>query len=63
MTRHTKSFSFEKVRARAGYSIELWELISRELKLDSSFTVVPSVNRMVATVNNKQADVAVGALT
>ena len=63
VTRHIEPFSFEKDRARTGYSIELWELISRELKIDSNFTVVPSANRMVATVKNKQADVAVGALS
>ena len=63
MTRHIEPFSFEKDRARSGYFIELWELISRELKTDSNFTVVPSANRMVATVKNKQADVAVGALS
>ena len=63
VTRQIEPFSFEKNGAKTGYSIELWDLIARELKLDSTFSVVPSANRMVATVKNKQADVAVGALS
>jgi len=63
VTRQIEPFSFEKNGAKTGYSIELWDLIARELKLDSNFSVVPSANRMVATVKNKQADIAVGALS
>ena len=56
VTGQIEPLSFEKNGAKTGYSIELWDLFARELKLDSTFSVVPSANRMVATVKNKQAD-------
>ena len=63
VTRHIEPFSFEKNGARVGYSIELWDRLSRELQLQSNFSVAPSAKSMVAAVKNKQADVAVGALS
>lgn len=63
VTRNIEPFSFEKDGRRIGYAAELWDNVARELKLDYDFTTVGSAKDMVAAVENKSADVAVGALS
>lgn len=63
VTRDIEPFSYEKDGRRVGYAIELWENAARELKLDYEYASVPSAKDMVTALENKTADVAVGALS
>ena len=63
VTRDIEPFSFEKDGRRVGFAVELWENVARELKVDSQFSTTGSAKQMVEAVENKSADVAVGALS
>jgi ABC-type amino acid transport substrate-binding protein len=63
VTRDIEPFSFEQSGQRTGFAMELWDNVARELKLDYTVTVVPTAKDMVAAVQNKTADVGVGALS
>lgn len=63
VTRDIEPFSFEKDGRRTGFAMELWENVARELKLDYDLTSVGSAKDMVAALESKSADVAVGALS
>lgn len=63
VTRDIEPFSFERDGRRIGFAAELWDNVARELKLDYTFSTVGSAKEMVAAVENKSADVAVGALS
>jgi polar amino acid transport system substrate-binding protein len=63
VTRDIEPFSFEKDGRRTGFAVDLWEQVAAELKLDSGTTVVGSAKEMVESVQNKTADVGVGALS
>lgn len=63
VTRDIEPFSFEKGGHRVGFAVELWDNVARELKLDYDFTTVGSAKQMVEAVQNKSAEVAVGALS
>ena len=63
VTRDIEPFSFEKDGRRVGFAVELWENVARELKIDSQFSTTGSAKQMVDAVENKSADVAVGALS
>jgi len=63
VTRDLEPFSFEKDGRRQGFAAELWDNVARELKLDSEYTLVGTAKQMVEAVQNKSADVAVGALS
>jgi len=63
VTRDIEPFSFERDGRRVGFAVELWDNVARELKLDYSLTSVGSAKDMVAALEGKSADVAVGALS
>jgi polar amino acid transport system substrate-binding protein len=63
VTRDVEPFSFEKDGRRTGFAIELWENLAAELKLQSNTTVVGTAKEMVQAVQEKKADVGVGALS
>lgn len=63
VTRNIEPFSFERDGQRIGFAMELWADVARELKLEYEVTTVNSAKEMVAAVENKSADVAVGALS
>jgi ABC-type amino acid transport substrate-binding protein len=63
VTRSLEPFSFEQNGQRVGFAIELWDAVARDLKLEYEVTTVNSAKEMVAAVQNKTADVAVGALS
>lgn len=63
VTRDIEPFSFEKDGRRAGFAIELWNNVARELNLQSEVSAVGSAKEMVAAVQSKAADVGVGALS
>ena len=63
VTRYIEPFSFEKDGRNVGYSIELWNELSREAGLESETTVVESAAKMVEALKDKSADAAVAALS
>jgi len=63
VTRDIEPFSFEKDGRRVGFAIELWDNVARELKLEFTTASVDSAKEMVAAVETRQADIAVGALS
>jgi len=63
VTRDIEPFSFEKDGRWTGFAMDLWEQVAAELKLDFGTTVVGSAKEMVGAVQNRTADVGVGALS
>jgi len=63
VTRNIEPFSFEKDGRRVGFAMELWDNVARELKLDYTITTADSAKKMVEAVQNKTAEVGVGALS
>jgi polar amino acid transport system substrate-binding protein len=63
VTRDIEPFSFEQDGRRKGFAIELWDNVARELKLEYDIKLVGSAKDMVAELDDKAADVAVGALS
>ena len=63
VTRNIEPFSFERDGQRIGFAMELWADVAKELKLEYEVTTVNSAKEMVEAVQNKTADVAVGALS
>jgi len=63
VTRNIEPFSFEKDGRRVGFAMELWDNVARELKLDYTLTTAESAKKMVEAVQNKTAEVGVGALS
>ncbi|MEI8292432.1 MAG: transporter substrate-binding domain-containing protein [bacterium] len=62
-TRDIEPFSFEQDGLRKGFAIELWNNVASELKLEYGLSQVASAKEMVEALENKTADVAVGALS
>lgn len=63
VTRNLEPFSFEKDGRRAGYAAELWAQLAREMKLDYEVQVVGSAQEIIDALQNKTADVGVGAIS
>jgi ABC-type amino acid transport substrate-binding protein len=63
VTRNIEPFSFTQNGQRTGYSVELWNKIAAELKLQDSYKVASSAKQMIQDVSSGKADVAVGALS
>jgi polar amino acid transport system substrate-binding protein len=63
VTRNIEPFSFERDGQRVGFAMELWADVAQQLKVEYEVTTVNSAKEMVAAVQNKSADVAVGALS
>ena len=63
VTRNLEPFSFEKDGRRVGFAYELWNEVARTIKVDSEVSVADSAKQIVAAVQNKTADVGVGAIS
>lgn len=63
VTRNLEPFSFEKDGRRLGYAAELWDQLARETKLDYEVQVVKTAQDMIDALQNKTADVGVGAIS
>lgn len=63
VTRDLEPFSFERDGRRIGYAMELWDAVSREIKVTYTTSVTDSAKNMIAAVAAKKADVAVGAIS
>src|ERR1051325_1499154 len=62
-TRIVRPFVFEQQGQLTGFSIELWQEISRELDAKSKFNVEPSVNDILEAVKSNQADLGIAAIS
>lgn len=63
VTRDIEPFSFEQNGQRTGFAMELWGNVAQELNLEYTVATVPTAKDMVTAVQNKTADVGVGALS
>jgi ABC-type amino acid transport substrate-binding protein len=63
LAKPVKPFVFERAGALTGYSIELWRRIAQEADLDFEITSVATVPELIAAVQERRADVGVGALS
>jgi len=63
VTRTIEPFSFTQNGKRTGYSVDLWNKISEELKLEDSYKISGSAKQMIQDISSGKADVAVGALS
>jgi polar amino acid transport system substrate-binding protein len=62
-TRIVKPFVFEENRALTGFSIELWQEISRQLNAQSEFIMKPSVKELLEGTRSKELDLAIAAIS
>jgi polar amino acid transport system substrate-binding protein len=62
-TRIVKPFVFEENRALTGFSIELWQEISRQLDAQSEFIMKPSVKELLEATRSKELDLAIAAIS
>ena len=62
-TRIVKPFVFEENRALTGFSIELWQEISRQLNAQSEFIMKPSVKELLDATRSKEVDLAIAAIS
>jgi len=62
-TRIIKPFVFEENGALTGFSIELWQEISRQLNAQSEFIMEPSVMELLEATRSKKVDLAIAAIS
>jgi polar amino acid transport system substrate-binding protein len=62
-TRLIRPFVLEENGELAGFSIELWQEISKQLNVTSDFIVKPSVKELLEATRSKQADLAISAIS
>ncbi|MEA3209719.1 MAG: polar amino acid transport system substrate-binding protein [Chthoniobacter sp.] len=58
-----KPFVFERGGATVGYSIELWRRVAQEAGFEFEFKPVATVPELIKGLQEKQADVGVGAIS
>jgi polar amino acid transport system substrate-binding protein len=63
VTRNLEPFSFEKDGRRVGFAAELWDQLARETGNEYEIQVVNSAQEIIDAVQNKSADVGVGAIS
>lgn len=62
-TRLVKPFVYEDNGQLTGFSIELWQEISRQLNVRSEFAIKPSVKELLAATRSKEVDLAIAAIS
>src|SRR5918996_5782469 len=62
-TRLIKPFVYEENGQLTGFSIELWQEISRQLNARSEFIVKQSVKELLTATRSKEADLAIAAIS
>lgn len=62
-TKPIEPFSFERNGKAAGFSIELWDRIAKELGMSYELHSVKTVKDLIGTVESKQADVGIAAIS
>src|SRR5947199_9308925 len=62
-TRLVSPFVYEEKGQLTGFSIELWQEISKQLNVKSEFIVKPSVRELLDATRSKEADLAIAAIS
>ena len=62
-TRLVKPFVFEEKGQLTGFSVELWQEISKQINVKSEFIVKPTVKELLASVNSHEAALGVAAIS
>ena len=62
-TRIVPPFVMQEDQKLSGFSIDLWDVISRERGTQSQFVVKGTVKELLQTVESKQADVGIAAIS
>ena len=62
-TRLIKPFVFEEHGQLTGFSIELWQEISRQMNLKSEFVVNPTVQELLRSVKAKETELGIAAIS
>lgn len=63
VTKDLEPFSFMQNGRRAGYAIELWEQIAREIGVQFELQQATTAKQMIEMLERKEVDVAVGGLS
>ncbi|OUC13807.1 MAG: ABC transporter substrate-binding protein [Alkalinema sp. CACIAM 70d] len=62
-TRVVPPFVIEENKRLTGFSVELWRSIASEMGMQSTFVVQPDVNQLLQTVQSRQADLGIAAVS
>jgi polar amino acid transport system substrate-binding protein len=62
-TRLVKPFVFEEKGRLTGFSVELWQEISKQMNVKSEFLVKPTVKELLASVNAHEAALGISAIS
>jgi polar amino acid transport system substrate-binding protein len=62
-TRLVKPFAFEENRELTGFSLELWQEISRQMNVKSQFVIKPSVADILSAVKSNEVDLGIAAIS
>lgn len=62
-TRLVKPFVFEERGQLTGFSVELWQEISRLMNTQSEFLVKPTVQELIRSVKSKEAELGIAAIS
>ncbi len=62
-TRLVKPFVFEDKGKLTGFSVDLWQEITKQLNVKSEFVIKPTVRELLASVNYQEANVGIAAIS
>jgi len=62
-TRIVKPFVFEEDSRLAGFSVELWNEIAKQLNVATEYVVKPTVKELLSSVNNHEAALGIAAIS
>lgn len=62
-TRLVKPFVFEASGNLTGFSVELWNEIAKQINVKTEFVVKPTVKELLASVNAREADLGIAAIS
>jgi polar amino acid transport system substrate-binding protein len=62
-TRQVRPFVFEENGRLTGFSVELWQEIAREMKVETQFVMKPTVKELLASVNAHEAVLGIAAIS
>jgi len=62
-TRLVKPFVFKEGGQLTGFSIELWQEISRQMNMKSEFLMKPTVQALIKSIETKEADLGIAAIS
>jgi polar amino acid transport system substrate-binding protein len=62
-TRLVKPFVFEEKGRLTGFSVDLWQEITKQMNVKSEFIVKPTVKELLASVNSPEAALGIAAIS